>query len=247
MIKYLKTVKRRIRRYLFDWELYSKLRGRKHLLVIGDSHVNVFKAIIKNRKASDFFWIDYLSVGGATAQGILNPGSKTDARRIFTDRISKSKTFQYILVELGEVDCGFVIWYYAEKYGTSVEEQLDRSVNNYLTFLKEIQACGIRNLHVLSAPLPTIRDGQDWGEIAKKRAEVTAKQTERTKLTVRFNEAMSMYCRDNGIGYLDQTHDMLNKDTWLIFDHLLHIDKNDHHLNDIEYSELIVKSLMTIR
>ena len=241
-----RKVKRAVKLFLFNSKAFSKLMRRNHLLVIGDSHVNVFKYLKQSHLLPKSVWIDYLTVGGATAQGVLNPGSKTDARRLFLERVNSAKKFQHLLVQLGEVDCGFVIWYYSEKLGSSVDAQLFRSSENYSTFLKELKSLGFNTVSVLSAPLPTIRDGQDWGDIAKKRSEVTAKQTDRTELTVRFNREMLAVCASQGINYIDHTSIMLNESTGIVRDEYLHHDKNDHHLNDETYAELIANSLETM-
>lgn len=242
----MKEVKRKLKLFLFNSRLFSKLTGRNHILVIGDSHVHVFKHVKKDKLLSRLFFIDYKSVGGATAQGVLNPGSKTDARRLFMQRVSEAKKFQHLIVQLGEVDCGFVIWYYAEKYGGSVEDQLARSIKNYSAFLEELSRFGFASITVMSAPLPTIQDGQDWGEIAKKRAEVTAKQIPRTNLTIKFNRKMFEVCLQNGYKYINHVPSMLDKTTQVVKQSFLNEDKNDHHLKDTEYALLIKRSLLSI-
>jgi hypothetical protein len=52
---------------------------------------------------------DVCIVGGATAQGAVNPNSKTDALAIFQKKI-KYTNADNILIMLGEVDCGYLIW-----------------------------------------------------------------------------------------------------------------------------------------
>src|SRR6185369_4540208 len=85
-----------------------------------------------------------------------------------------------VVTLLGEVDTGFVIWYRAKKYQQPVESMLSLAVSNYGRLL---DACRERApVIVVSAPLPTIRDGQDWGEIANLRREVDASLKERTDL-----------------------------------------------------------------
>ncbi len=93
------------------------------ILVLGDSHCDIFRYC--NIKQNDIYF-DVHNVGGATAQGSVNPNSNTNALNIFRNKIHKiNKTdYKYVIINLGEVDCGFVIWYRKKKYNISTEEQL---------------------------------------------------------------------------------------------------------------------------
>lgn len=236
-------IKRWIRLWFFNHRLASLFSERKHILVVGDSHVNVIKHINRNGLGFKRYRFDHCSVGGATAQGVLNPGSKTDARKIFIERVQGTSKQIDLLFLLGEVDCGFVIWYYAEKFGNSVEDQLERSLKNYEQFLLEIKKMGFQKISVLSAPLPTIVDGQDWGDIAKKRTEVKATQLDRTNLTLKFNQGMKAVAMNNGFTYVDITEEMLDTNTGLIRSSFKHKNTNNHHLDDSRYSEAILRGL----
>ena len=116
----------------------------KNILVFGDSHSLVFNYC--NWKQSDFVF-NVVEVPGATAQGSVNPDGNTHALNIFTDKLKSInvKDYAYIIINLGEVDCGFVIWYRQKKYNISVEEQLELSVNNLFQFIQ---------LHILQYFLP---------------------------------------------------------------------------------------------
>lgn len=222
----------------FDNNLYSKLRKRKHAICLGDSHISVFRYINRENLLMGYTF-DVVVVGGATAQGMLNPNSKTDALKIFKQRISKAKHFQTLFFQLGEVDCGFVIWYYAEKNSISIKEQLSRSIENYTNFILEIKGRGFSNICVLSAPLPTIEDGQDWGEVANVRREVKASQLMRTKLTQKYNQFLKVFCLRNNIMFLDVTSPLYDLNTGIIHDKFINKDITDHHLDDSKYSRII--------
>lgn len=50
-----------------------------------------------------------------------------------------------MLIHLGEVDCDFVFWWRAMKYGECVEGQLEGGLDAYGTFLNKIKLRGFRN------------------------------------------------------------------------------------------------------
>jgi hypothetical protein len=183
------------------------------------------------------------SVGGATAQGIANPNSKTDALRIFTERAHAAQDWQDLVFSLGEVDCGFLIWYRAAKYGTPVDEQLHRSIENYVSFLAGIPQSPRRRVFVLSAFLPTIADGQDWGEVANARREVTASQQERTAITLQYNALLEDAARSNSFEFVDVTTGHRDAATGLVDRRFLNPDPLDHHLADGPFGQLIAEQL----
>ncbi len=185
---------------------------------------------------------DCMIVGGATAQGLVNPNSATDALRIFQGRLDGARPPQTIMMELGEVDCGFVIWYRAETHGISVAEQLETSLGNYLGFIDRQLAAGL-SVTVLSVPPPTISDGQQWGEIANLRRAVTASQVERTALTLEYNAQLAQRCSERDVAFLDVTSGLIDASTGLVASHNLNRDPLDHHLDDRAWSEPIIQTL----
>lgn len=240
--KLVQKLKERVSRIFFNSRLYARLTGKTHVLCLGDSHISVFDEIKKQGMAKNLRF-DVLPVPAATAQGGANPNSKTNALKIFRKRLSQAKPFQTVLLLLGEVDTGFVIWYYAEKYGISVDAQLRRSIENYASFIKEVNQCGFHRVIVMSAPLPTIVDGQDWGEIANLRKEVKATQLERTQMTQKFNRAIKAFCRQTGVGYLDLDRYLIDESTGLIKDTYRNPYFAEHHLNPHAYAQVILNNL----
>jgi hypothetical protein len=220
----------------------ARLTGHDHVVCIGDSVLDVFSSIASRRliRRTRF---SVCSVGGATAQGIMNPNSKTDALRIFTERAIAARDWQDLVFSLGEVDCGFLIWYRAAKYGTPVEEQLHRSIENYVSFLSRVPTSPMRRVFVLSAFLPTIADGQDWGEVANARRDVTASQRDRTALTLEYNALLEAAARSNSFEFVDVTTGHLDPVTGLVDRRFLNPDPLDHHLAEGPYGELIASQL----
>ena len=226
-------------RCAFNLRSYARLRGREHVLCIGDSHVWIMHKVTV---PGAWFWIE--GVEGATASGVLNPNSETHSRQIFMHSLQNGRRWQHVLLELGEVDCGFVIWRRSEREGVSVEVQLETTLDAYETFIGQVLAMGYTHVTVMSAPLPTIDDPSQWaGRVANARREVKATQLERTQLTLRYNEELARRCAALGVAFLDVTSEQLDPETGLIRARFMPPTKTDHHLAMRPFAELIASRL----
>ncbi|MDO9139383.1 MAG: SGNH/GDSL hydrolase family protein [Methylobacter sp.] len=211
----------------------------QEILVLGDSHSPVFNhPLFKETFPTVHF--NVVTVIGATASGLENPNSTTQAYPIFRVAL-KNTAAKHIIVMLGEVDTGFVIWYRAQKYQESVAAMLDKAIASYCRFLAEINSAF--EVICISAPLPTIQDGNDWGDIANARREVTASQVERTALTLEFNWVMQAFCLQNSIRYLMLDSDSLGE-CGIVKADLLNNDCNNHHYDQDQYSRLLADGLI---
>lgn len=209
---------------------------KQRVLVLGDSHAAVFLNI---------YWrfmlprcaLKVVSVGGATASGVDNPNSTTRAFDRYEAAL-RCQDFAAILITLGEVDTGFVIWYRAQKKGISVDDSFAKTIEAYFKFLQRLKGYG--QVCVLSTPLPTIGDQVEagWGEVANLRKDVTATQLERTNLTLRFNREVQQFCQAVGIDYISLDQESLGADG-LVKRVLLHRDPKDHHYPDLEYCRML--------
>lgn len=180
-----------------------------------------------------------MTVIGATASGLENPNTRTQAYPIFKEAVERSPA-ETIIVMLGEVDTGFVIWYRANKYRESVSAMKARAIVSYSRFLLEVAARG--EVICISTPLPTIQDGNDWGEVANARREVTASQRERTALTLEFNREMQAFCGQHGIRYVMLDQASLGEDG-IVRPSLLNPDPRDHHYDPESYACLLTGHL----
>ena len=226
-----------------------KFRGlRQHIVgattlhCIGDSHLMYFE-----RVARENLWLHtefkFCVVQGATATGLANPHSQTDALAIFARYIDSQPVDNPLLFCLGEVDCGFVIWYRAAKYGIPISEQFQTSLKNYCAFIDGVYQKGHSNIIISSVPFPTIIDGQDWGKIANLRREVRASLVERTQLTMQYNERLHLYCINRGFQYLDISGETLDQESGGVKDKFRNPDPFDHHLNPKSMSSIIAPKL----
>lgn len=216
----------------------------RSVYVFGDSHAEVFKRL----NSKEYFRItrfDVCWVGGATAQGLRNPNSKTDALKIYKDKIqSIKKKKSKLIFLLGEVDTGFVIWYRAHKYNENVEVQLQNSLSTFFEFIEWVQNEGFLNLYVMSVPLPTIKDGQNFGDVANARSEIKATQLQRTELTLKYNQLLKENSEKVGYKFISTDKYLMNPETNLIFDKFLNKDRTNHHLDEDQYSEIIYKAIL---
>lgn len=212
---------------------------RKEILVIGDSHAKIFSHQSMRNGLSSFFF-NVTSVGGATVSGLQNPNSKTQALPIFEKSISSSKA-DTIIVLLGEVDTGFVIWHRAERHNAPIEEMLDIALTNYQNLLASMLQTK-RNVICISAPLPTIRDGEFLGDVANARKEIKASQLERTNITILFNKRIEEFCKNHRIPYINLDSKSLGQDG-LVDMRLLNKNPTDHHYDLQKYAEMLIPEI----
>ncbi|WBQ16845.1 SGNH/GDSL hydrolase family protein [Sphingobium yanoikuyae] len=214
------------------------------LLFLGDSHMNCLaKPITEGRLRG--YDCRIVQVPGATAVGLRHPKSKTQALQRFRDVLLPFRPDCIPVFQIGEVDCGFVIWVRAQRHGESVQQQLDASLAAYLNFLSEMQSAGYCRQIVTSATLPTIDDNPaTMGEVHILRQEVQATQRERTDLTLTYNYRLQQGCRARGIDFLDIAELMLDPQTRLIRDDLKNPNLGDHHIHPDRGADLWISSLL---
>lgn len=198
------------------------------LTFVGDSHVQYFSEVARKgyflpRRSL------FCEVGGATAAGMTNPMTLTNAVGQYREMLATLARPSIVVVQLGEVDCGFVIWYRAEKYGETIATQMQKSITSYRQFVEELLVLGHTPI-ITGATLPTLRD-TDTGAVAAMRKEITATQLERTTLTLDYNEQLANMAASLGLAYVDVTRHMLDPATGLIRDSFRNADPEDHHLD----------------
>ena len=238
--------------FLFRFLYFIKKKIRalfvlRKIHFIGDSHTEVFW----NMEFSPwYFWRltpKIKVVHGATATGLANPNSKTQALGIFENYLKKEvNKDDYVFFQLGEVDCGFAIWYRAEKHGLSIQKQTQLAIDNYTSLILKASAINGKKIIICSAVLPTIQENNNFGEVANLRKEVKANIKERTQLTLEFNKKLRRLADKNHLAFMDLDQSLLNEKTGVIHSKFLHKDSTNHHLDPSSIAKIISKELNII-
>ena len=218
----------------------------KNILVCGDSHSRVFE-FMNNKQKNIYF--DICVVSGATAQGMVNPNSKTNALPIFINKIKTSKKSDKIIIMLGEVDCGFLIWERSKRYKISVDKQIKNSTQNLFEFIKNIvNNFNYKNQDIIIAGsvLPTIKDSTNKKYLCGARSEVDISQKIRTTKTLEYNEILKTYCKKNNHHYIDITKEILDTNNNIVKDKFLNKNPYDHHLDNEKTYILWLNKLLNI-
>lgn len=210
--------------------------------ILSDSHGEAFKYVNWNAlKLNASFCI----IPGATASGLANPNSQTQALPRFKEYISNSVNQKdFMIVEFGEVDCGFAMWIRANREKITISEQLELTLKSYQEFLLLLSKSVRNKIIVVSAILPTISDNLPEGEIAKLRKEVKSSQSERTQLTLEFNKKLKNICELNNFCFLDLDRSLLDKNNGLVKVEFRNENPADHHLNPHLLGKLIEDDLL---
>ena len=202
------------------------------VLFFGDSHTYEY---IKHgaKKIQNEIKFDVCFVGGATAQGAVNPNSKTKALTIYRKRIEEKKNeqFDYFAIMLGEVDCGYVVWYRAKKYNKTVHEQIMLAVNNLEEFLKnDVEKVFSRDkIVVVGATIPTIKDNTDKRFLHGARKDVDASLKERIDCTFEYNKQLAIMAEKNNYSYFDISDETFDQENYCVFPQFLNKNQYDHH------------------
>ena len=204
-----------------------------NILVFGDSHSEVFKyANIKQ----NIFKFGVFTIQGASAQGVVNPNSKTDALKIFTETLFKVDTniFKKFIIMLGEVDCGFVIWVRSQKYNINIDKQINLCVDNLFNFLENIVELKFykNDIIVLGSVLPTIKDNTDKKFLNGARKDVKTSLKERIDKTIEYNMKLKNNCIKKGYNYIDITSEIYDEKNNVVKNDYLNNDPYNHHLDN---------------
>jgi hypothetical protein len=200
------------------------------LLILGDSHVGYLRQAVQMIGLLPWQY-QFCEVGGATAVGMRNPFAAVNALQTFRDFLQDKSRQATIIVQLGEADCGFVVWYRAQLYDEPVQEQLSDAIGAYLGFLMELQRSGFHDIVITGATLPTMPGAEAAGEAARLRRDMPGTLEQRTRLTLDYNKVLQAKARDFRLHYLDISADLLDPETKTVRGVYRNPDPSDHHLD----------------
>jgi hypothetical protein len=212
----------------------KSLISKRDVFVLGDSHSRIFNSDLLKKKTPLINWKVH-AVQGATLSGLSNPSSKTGAIQVFNDLIKKSSG-RLMVFQLGEVDTGYVIWYRAERDGVDSSAAAAKALTNYKNLL--LAARAHNDVIVVSAPLPTLEDGNQKGAVQRIRASLQCSKKQRTELTCWFNKEMENWCNAHQISYINLDSYSVGEDG-CVSASLVHENQANHHYDEITYVKLI--------
>ena len=218
-------------------DVYWHMKGFTVIECFGDSHVKVMRRLnwMYPELSVRFRTI---SVMGATAYGLANYGSKSSAREIYEKRLDSLPKNHKVLVMLGEIDAGFLIWTLAEKKKVSVEEMLNETLKRYTNFLSSVKEKH-ENMYVCSAPLPTVDDEAEKPDYLAARETIAVSQIKRTQMTLTFNALVAKHCDAIGGIFLDFDAVSIDETTGLVKNELINPLGLDHHYEENNYAKII--------
>lgn len=213
----------------------------KNILIIGDSHIKSFK----NKKFNNYKF-DIIKCGGASAQGLNNINSqKKTLLKTLKFLKSNNTNYEYVILCFGEVDCNATIWYYKDKYKQTLEDALNRTVNEYVKFI----ITHIENyfnkeqIIIFGAVLPTVAD--NIVKTVDLRKDISATQKERTDLTDMYNSLLKSSSSKHNWIFLT-VNDAIRDTTTMLVDKKYIKNPVDHHLPKKISFELWVDQLEPI-
>lgn len=207
----------------------------------GDSHVNVF-ARVNRAGCVPRMYLRGTVVQGATALGLANSKSRTNALEIYSEWLAKAPRRHVLLFLLGEVDVGYLVWKKSEKDGTTPRAVMEEALRRYAAFLSGYHDKGYR-IVLVTVPLPAVRDGEVGGAMEALRPGLRAGQRERTTVTLEYNQALRDWARQHGAYLLDLDADLLDPATGLLREEYHRRDRADNHLEPTAFTGLLCKHL----
>ena len=213
------------------------------LLFLGDSHSRYFRHAAKSNRFPNRE-VHACEVHAATAAGLVNMDSFTRAAQTFKDFLSDKPVNSTPVFHLGEVDCGILIWLRSAKNSTSVESEMERSIEAYFHFLDELTNIGFDDIVVTGATLPTLNDTDHLGAVAsERRKKVDATQRARTDLTLRFNERLEQEANLRGFQFVDVKDIVLDPVTDLVHTSFRNKNPADHHMDTRKAADVWAKRI----
>ena len=150
-----------------------------------------------------------------------------------------------MLISLGEVDVGFLVFLRAQENSHDVRAYTDIALTRYQEFVRqEVLARGARPI-MISASMPTVESYSAWNGLNGLRRKVGASRAERAAETTYWNDRCAEWCRSAGGVWLDLTPATTYADG-RVRQEYLNEDPENHHLRRDRYRTLVVGMLRDI-
>ena len=215
--------------------------GKQVLVCVGDSHLEPLRSV-QRRRLLPATLLRITVVTGATASGIANPNSSTKALPRLQAAAAMLSRGCPVLVCLGEIDAGFLVFLRSQRDGLPVRELTDEALARYQEFItRELLDRGAR-LMMLSASMPTVDSYSTWAGLGGARRQVTATRERRAAETRYWNEQCEAWCKSVEGTWLDLTEETTGPDGRVRAEYL-NEDPEDHHLHPERYGNLVAKLL----
>ena len=201
------------------------------MVVLGDSHSRYFRHAGAKGLLLPFD-VKICEVSGATAAGLANPSSTTAAAKKYRQLLGEAPKDAFVVMHLGEVDCGILIWLRSQRNRSPLLEEMQRSVEAYFAFVDQVVAEGFNNVVITGATVPTINDTDHVGSIVtERRAKVEASHLQRTELTRRFNDALRIQADRRSLIYVDIWGEVIDPLTQVADLKFRNKNIKDHHMD----------------
>ena len=164
------------------------------IIVIGDSHTEVFEGYT----GKDYIF-EQVRCHGATARGAISPITKTDSLKVFRNGLS-TKEANRVIIELGEVDCGYLLWMKNKETGEPLLDLMNESIDRLIKFVEEevYQYFEAKDVIMMSVIPPIVEDMTDKRFLQGQRGEVNPSLDERRSLTRTWNKRLAIECSKRG-------------------------------------------------
>ena len=209
------------------------------ILVLGDSHSVVFSYANTQSDCKHIF--DVCPVGGASARGLVNNSSHSNALNIYKEKILQTD-LDTVILQVGECDLGIIIWYFVLNNIEVLPLAIDNTVSRLMLFADLELKGKFKQIIICGSNLPTTADSVDRNLMEPGRNHDIDIRT-RTQVTHEYNKKLKHLCELRGYDFLDITAGTINTETGLIQDKFLHWDQANSHMDieavyDVYMSEL---------
>lgn len=227
--------------------LQTRFLGGRSILVLGDSHCGAFEYCFDQGLLAPH-WLNCEIAGGATAYGLNNDLSVTQAWQKFDHALQRFASFDVVVIMLGECDCSFALWKKAERLNVPPETLLDHSlagIHRLVRRVREDSMARPKKIVLVGAILPTIDDESAPTQGNMMRRTVSASQAERTRLVLAYNEKLVQLADTLGVAYFDLSIQTMDPRSGLI-DGRFVASADDHHLSNPASAPLYSANLLNI-